>query len=324
MKKKDQNKTLYVIGNGFDIAHGLNTCYWKFREFLEEKAPIFLNSFESLYNVHTLDDTEPWYTDSVRDNWNNAVNNILWSEFELNMGRPETGDMVGQWKTVTEGMRTYDIKFHMDLYWKEQYGFISELQGYVKEWIESIDTKKVCCKKRSLIGSEDLFFNFNYTDVLEKKYDVQNVLHIHGGVGKNCDTPPFMGHCNMEDIVQHRKWAREAAEEGAEAEASVLDAVANYLQEIYKDTDEYIQRNHLFFERLSKVTNVVVYGWSGGNVDIPYIKEIIKNTSTNAKWIVYWYNKEDYQRLRNFFDGEGIKDKEIIEYIQSDNFWDYS
>lgn len=27
-------KTLYIIGNGFDIAHGLDTSYWNFREYL--------------------------------------------------------------------------------------------------------------------------------------------------------------------------------------------------------------------------------------------------------------------------------------------------
>ncbi len=37
----------------------MNTSYWKFREFLENEAPYFLNAFEALCNIHPLDNTEP-------------------------------------------------------------------------------------------------------------------------------------------------------------------------------------------------------------------------------------------------------------------------
>ncbi|WP_353887649.1 AbiH family protein [uncultured Phocaeicola sp.] len=30
-------KTLYIIGNGFDIAHKLPTSYWHFQECFEDK-----------------------------------------------------------------------------------------------------------------------------------------------------------------------------------------------------------------------------------------------------------------------------------------------
>lgn len=32
---------LYIIGNGFDIAHGLDTRYWKLREFIEKEIQTF-------------------------------------------------------------------------------------------------------------------------------------------------------------------------------------------------------------------------------------------------------------------------------------------
>ena len=49
---------LYIIGNGFDIAHGLDTRYWKLREFIEKRDPNFLMQFEELYDIYPLDDTE--------------------------------------------------------------------------------------------------------------------------------------------------------------------------------------------------------------------------------------------------------------------------
>lgn len=245
----------------------------------------------------------------------------MWSEFERAMGKPNTTEMIEQSEVVTEGMPSINIRDHMDVYWKEQFGFISKLQDYVREWIESIDTRDVRCKKKSLVGSDDYFLNFNYTDVLEKVYRIENVLHIHGGVSSVCDIPPVMGHCNKQDIVQHRKWAKEADEEYSEAEASILDAVADYLETIYKDTKEHILLNHQFFDKLSNVKRIIVFGWSGGDVDIPYLKEIIQNVNDDAKWTVYWYDEKDYKTLCAVFEKEEITDSGIIEYIQSNNFW---
>ena len=140
------------------------------------------------------------------------------------MGNPNSTEMLEQSISVTEGMPTRGIRYHMDLYWKEQFRFIDRLQNYVKEWIESVDTDNVPCRKKSLIKSTDFFFNFNYTHILEKIYNIENVLHIHGGVTSICNISTIMGHCNIQDIQKHRQWAKEADAEFAEAEASIQDA----------------------------------------------------------------------------------------------------
>lgn len=300
----------------------MDTRYWKFREYLEETDPSFLRVFEGLYDINPLDDTEPWFTPKAQELWNESVNNDLWSSFEEKMGRPNTIEMVGQSECVTEGMPLVDIRDHMDSYWKEQYGFIVDLQSYVKAWIESVDTYGVKCRNKKLKKSKDIFLNFNYTDVLEKVYGIEDVLHIHGGVSSVCDIPPIMGHCNKKDIQQYRQWAKEADEEFSEAEASILDAVADYLEEIYKDTQERILSNQYFFERLKNVNHVVVIGWSAGAVDIPYLKKIISNVDKNTKWTVYWYDDIAYNFLQKVFRNEGIVDENQIHYFQSCEFWD--
>lgn len=300
----------------------MNTRYWKFREYLENENSYFLTTFEELYDIQPLDDTEPWYSLKAQERWNEAVAHDLWSTFEDAMGKPNTTQMLGQSQSATEGMPLVNIRDHMDAYWKEQFGFISKLQNYVKEWIESVDTSNVKCKRKNLINSKDFFLNFNYTDILERVYGIENVLHIHGGVSSICDVSPVMGHCNKKDIQQHRKWAKEADEDFLEAEASVLDAVADYLQEIYKDTQERILLNQSFFDRLQNVNHVVVIGWSAGDVDIPYIKEVMSKVDKNTIWTVYWYDDTAYKSLNKAFEKEGIMDREKIEYIPSYEFWD--
>ena len=48
--------SLYIIGNGFDLAHGIDTRYWSFRTFLEENHWEFLQRFENLYGIQPLDE----------------------------------------------------------------------------------------------------------------------------------------------------------------------------------------------------------------------------------------------------------------------------
>mgnify|MGYP002473366611 CR=1 FL=1 len=268
-----------------------------------------------------MDVTERWYTKEIQEYWDKDVNYSLWSTFEKFMGNPNTSQMIEQSKPATEGMPPVGIRYCMDLFWKERFGFINKLHRYVKEWIESVDTSKVICRKKGMVNSTDFYFSFNYTDVLERVYGIESVLHIHGGVASVCDVPPIMGHSNEQDIQKYREWAKEAANEFDEANASIMDAVADYLETIYKDTKSQIRFNKSFFNRLSTVNRVIIMGWSAGEADIPYLQEIIKNISHNTRWTVYWYNKDAYNSLENVFKKESIVDNNVIEYIQSDAFW---
>lgn len=61
------SKSLYIIGNGFDRAHGLKTSYWDFRTYLEENHWEFLLAFEKLYDFEPFDEADP-YTAKMRRN----------------------------------------------------------------------------------------------------------------------------------------------------------------------------------------------------------------------------------------------------------------
>ena len=85
---------LYIIGNGFDLAHGVDTCYWNFRTFPEREHWEFLLRFEALYGIQPLDDTEYGYTKEAQKRWETRVNKNLWSEFERFMARPDIQSML--------------------------------------------------------------------------------------------------------------------------------------------------------------------------------------------------------------------------------------
>lgn len=62
---------LFIIGNGFDIGHGLPTQYWDFRKYLENVYPDFLYAFEEHYYIY------PRMADAEKAK-------LLWNELETN------------------------------------------------------------------------------------------------------------------------------------------------------------------------------------------------------------------------------------------------
>ena len=319
-------KTLYIIGNGFDIAHGLDTSYWSFRTFLDNHYPDYLYQFEELYNITHIDESDPRITEEDRNRFYSSINIVLWREFEEKMGKPNISEMLDYSQSILGELNldggNIGIKDTMDEYWRSQYGFIRKFQEYVLEWVESIDTTNVLPKRNTLIGSNSLFLNFNYTDVLERIYKIENVLHIHGGVTSVSDIPPIMGHCNSIDIEQHTNWSYEAADEYNEGESSIHSAIANYLKSIFKNTNSIIAINKAFWNSLSDVNKVVIIGWSAGKADLPYLYKTRDNISKGSEWTVYYYNTTAKNNLEKAMKESGIEESFIVRYEESDQFWD--
>lgn len=319
-------KTLYIIGNGFDIAHGLDTSYWNFREYLDDIYPEFLQEFEWMYNIGRMDFLDSRVPAGTHERWEESVNHELWSEFEEKMGQPNISEMMDASTSVLADMDLdgglIGIGDTMNSYWADKYGYVKKFEQYVKEWIESIDTSDITPKRRALIESTDYFLNFNYTDLLENVYKIENVLHIHGGVASVTDRDPIMGHCNYKDIENHRRWAEESDEKFDEGEASIHRAVVNYLKSIYKDTKLIIGLHQAFWDKLKNVDKVVIIGWSAGNADLPYLRKIRESVSKNTKWYAYCYDDKAYKALNAAMIEEDIEGKFEVNYISTDEFWD--
>jgi len=318
---------LYIIGNGFDVAHGIPTTYWSFRTYLEEHNPEFLLFFEKLYDIEPLDDTEPWYSEDAQERWNKSVNNELWSIFEEVMGHPNISSMEDFSSSVLDDMDletgNIGIRDTMDDYWKNEFGFVNELQGLVNEWISKIDLLGILPKKKGLIrNSNDYFFTFNYTNTLEDVYHVENVMHIHGSIGESANYEPIMGHCNKSEIDKYRRLSYEAEEEYDEGGASINSAISGYLEAIFKNTASLIKFHDHYFSCLSSVNHVIVVGWSAGDVDVPYLQKIKECVNSGAKWTAYFYDEIALNSIKDAFEKTGITSKYETEILPTSEFWD--
>ena len=146
------NDTLYIIGNGFDLHHGLNTSYSSFRDNCAKKSTILWGVLTEIYG------------DSVNED-------MWWSDFEemlakihyLNLVHTHNGDAMGAMKVQ-----------------KLLNGTIPPFFG---GWIRDLNHKTQIDESLN-INPRSLFFTFNYTLTLENVYHVkaENVWHIHGSI----------------------------------------------------------------------------------------------------------------------------------------------
>ena len=130
------SKALYIIGNGFDKAHGLKTSYWDFRTYLESTHWEFLQAFEKLYGFEPLDDLDPYVPEGAKLRWEKMLQGELWSRLEDNMGHPNIAQMENFSDCIVDDLDldsgNVGIRDTLDEYWRREYGFIKKLQGYIK------------------------------------------------------------------------------------------------------------------------------------------------------------------------------------------------
>lgn len=319
--------TLYVIGNGFDKAHGICTDYWDFRTFLETYYSDFLQEFERMYGIMPIDYSDPYYSANDQEIWNLSVNHKFWSVLEKEIGYPDMTAMESFSSSVVENLSlesgSIGIRDTMDIYWQQEYGFISKLQEHLKEWISHVDISSAIPRKNNLFeNDEDYFLNFNYTETLEKIYHIQNVLHIHGGIGIASDIDPIIGHCNKCEIDQRRKLSKEADEIFSEGESSIQNAIADYLYETFKDTNFIIKQHDHFFQKLCSVDHVVLIGWSVGDVDVPYLCKIRDSIKKDAKWTICYYKEEEYTTIKRTLVQNSIYEQFKVDFLQTNMYWD--
>ena len=111
---------LFIIGNGFDAAHGLETSYVDFRNYLESTNEDFLTKFEEPYG-------------HMPESRREIVEEILWKEFEKNLCNVNEDEIVDGAKALELGLEEGDIDIEstLNVYWEEVYKYIKQLNKYI-------------------------------------------------------------------------------------------------------------------------------------------------------------------------------------------------
>lgn len=301
---------LYVIGNGFDIHHGINSSYKSYMTWLK-------GNHKDVY-----DDIIKYYPNAEDDEW--------WGDFENNLGSPDIQQYLSDTAYFNhpseediEKMRAIDDTGGESDVHNELGGAIEALKNTFHEWILSLNHARKGAMLK-LDTNNSLFLNFNNTKTLEDVYGISKdkILHIHGSID---DDEFILGHgenqASIEDTVDPKEeW--DGKSDPDEIYRSQLrdnitektyEAGVNEILSIRKDVGLIISRYGKFWKKLENVNQIYIFGISFSKVDEPYLEKIIDSVLPTAKYIVSYHSKDDFNRINKFMSIHNITDYECIE-----------
>ena len=299
------SKTLFIIGNGFDLMHRVPSSYYSFQKSLGKNSALLF----MLETFLTPDD--------------------IWADFEdalahFNMNLMASPDIIGMWlddfqADPDESLADYYSAIETAVGPMEEVA--EELPKRFRRWVRSLAVGTADRPLKSIITSEGRVLNFNYTEFVETLYGVpaDHVCYIHGCRRK------VKGKKPDELVLGHRPGASASAFEEIDtpkkaktfrsalveiAQESAIDLMSSYDKKLTKDCDEIIRQHNSFFDSLSDIHQIVCIGHSFSEVDWPYFQVIAGKT--HAKWVCGCHGIRDLKNLKTLCDHLGLNDMAVF------------
>ena len=264
---------LYILGNGFDLAHGLPTNYHDYYDYLVKQE-------------------ETWFIKMLEYYFGNVPqhpHNILWSQLEKALGIYDVNDIYDYLKEDHTLDEDHVSQYVGEVEAEIQYHFVEICHKFNEtytDWCQSIDLSGITRQKNFSFVDDDLFLSFNYTDTLEKVYglDDMQILHIHGRASKGDEL--IVGHNNP------AKMPLGIVDDFLDNTANIR-AIVDTINNLVKNTGRIIAENNTFFTGLANVDEVVIYGHSIEEVDMPYFEKVKQSVKSNANWKFSYHNENE-------------------------------
>lgn len=291
---------LFIIGNGFDLAHRIPTQYRDFRNFVAEMYPNAITYQENTIDLEDFIDID--MDELSAEILLNAMDKVCgydWNNFEESLAYLNFTDKFPKLIHETDetdeeyNAKTFQYLLYMD---KLINGFskCTELwQEFFRLWIKNvekgIESGEYNAKRdlQQLFSEPNIkFLNFNYTKTLQILYGIKNVIHIHNRTGQKL----VFGH--GEDDVMYDA----ADDEELSISSSSLNDIVMFFK---KDTITQLKKYEKFFKKLdADIDRVYSYGFSYSKVDSVYIKLILNRIAPNATWFFTKFDTQDREGLR--------------------------
>lgn len=278
---KSTAMTLYIIGNGFDLAHNIKSSY---ADFFNQYNGEFAEYFDS--------------NDKIK----------YWKDLENALGRIKAKNVV---EICNEGIE-FDLDYSLSssalLEDKPGDNFESDVEKFLTDFAEWV--RKIDIYEEYGIDMEDdellynlrkgaLYFTFNYTETLEEIYKIptSQICHIHG-FRCNPKDEIVIGHNNAKEPIESDEIKDDDPNYIYSSKKNVI-SIRNKMQKQY---DSNMNKNWDFFERLGKVGKVVVYGHSLDEVDWPYFKKMFEIIGPKVPWHIYDHEGENESNIKKFIE----------------------
>lgn len=278
------DETLFIIGNGFDLYHGLQSSYRDFHDWLiKYRYTDFVDHMELMFP--SLKNGEL----------------LLWQDFEAALGSCEPTEIHQNFfQGVNDGLFDLEIQKRVS---ERIRPTLDKIPKLLQEWVEHLPVSEIrIIPELETFGDRSLFLSFNYTLLLEKVYGVspERILHIHNCIDN--DRPLITGHRVYFD-----------ANNASCSDFNTMESVkriSSELNKLGKPVEKIIKEHQSFFESLGNITNVVVFGFSISKIDRLYFTEVFHHVHDDAHWFFVCKDEEakrNYQQLVSGYNGSEKK-----------------
>jgi hypothetical protein len=276
------DRKLYIIGNGFDLQHGIPSKFGDFKAFMENRNSDLRRA---------VDEYLPAGEDWAQLEHALAEIDVDRIAEDLEQFMPSYG--ADDWSDSGH----HDFQYEVD---RLVESLSIELREQFGQWIRQvpIPTPATTPRRLQMIDPTAFFLTFNYTPTLQELYGVPDsrILHIHGEANLP-DSDLILGHAwnpQQRQSLNHRNDIAEMDTRLVEAN-TIID---KYFSATFKPSARLIQEHRPFFERLTDLEEVYVLGHSVSTGDEAYYRALRALPGiAAARWRVACYEDIDFQTL---------------------------
>ncbi|MEG1972245.1 MAG: bacteriophage abortive infection AbiH family protein, partial [Oscillospiraceae bacterium] len=293
----EKEQVLYIIGNGFDLMHGVPSSYYDFRDSLGKRN--YLREVLETYLM--VDDAWADFEGALAKFNMKAMGSSFMAEDSLDLfGACDEDAGAAEFFMASEAAANPIVTVAEDL------------PKFFRRWVESLS---IATEERPLQNmlKDGKVLCFNYTEFVETLYGVskENVCYIHGCRRKEKHCPKeklILGHMSgasddafdFDDDAprktknQYKLGMIEAAQE------NIIKIIADSDEELTKNSGDIILAHEAFFASLNNIKEIIVIGHSFAQVDWAYFSRIVSALS-------------DVKAVRWYFGCHGLRDLNHLE-----------
>jgi hypothetical protein len=311
---------LIVIGNGFDLAHGIRSSYFAFRDHLRDRNA---HLYETL---NRLADQDVWW--NLEEGLAHVDLKVFIEDLLADYGLSESSSPHMNNEFDISAARL--VQWTLDSTVKQ---LTQELKEELRAWILELDARPAS-PVFDCIGWDDYIVSFNYTSTIERLYDVlgYQILYIHNRAAKSLDNFNFSWTINQSPesltdflsdepqlIFGHGQSDCDRSVPAIPVGSMTYDYDLNTAHSLLSDAFDEAYRYYdlsrkqvkdilpileSFLRSMDRVDEVLILGHSLASVDLDYFRLIAQHAIHSVRYTITYYgqqNKDEVARKSRHF-----------------------
>lgn len=290
-------RKLYVIGNGFDLWHGIPSSLAEFKQYVQATDSDIYREVESYL--------------PTQDDWSDLEQALADMDVDAlidNLGHFMTSYGAEDWSDAGHHDFQYEVRNAVER-------LSTGLRLRFSEWIRKlpIPTSATAQKQLARLDTDAVFFSFNYTNTLGSLYGVppEKILFIHGCANLP-DNDLVLGHAWN---PQTRKSLNDypSIEDIDSRLIEANDIIDDYFSATFKRSADLVAHHQSFFDALTDIEQVIVLGHSLSNVDAAYFTALLEQRSVaEAAWLIACRSPNEWHEKRLLLTKLGVNPSKTL------------